>query len=89
MEKFFRVWKIQKIPSKYGGICFLILFKDDRKETYKTWIYPKLRNFKFWIKVLNSGKGVLLKNLRTKDGRLIDADSEPIIVKEEVVNLFK
>ena len=67
--------KIQKRASRYGGFFFLVCFKDLEGNSYISYIYPKMRNYNRWKKVLSTG--TTLSGLRTVKGRrnIIDADS--------------
>ncbi len=68
--------KIERKPSRYGGHFFYAFFKEVKTgDSYYTCLYPKMRNFSRWSKVLR--EGVTLKDLRLVKGnkRLIDADS--------------
>ena len=74
--------KIQKKSSKYGGHFFLVCFKDLEGNSYISYIYPKMRNYKRWRKVLSTG--TTLSGLRTVRGRknIVDADSKFNVVEE-------
>lgn len=74
--------KIQKKPSRYGGFFFYAFFKGLDGKSYYTCLYPKMRNFARWKKVLDVG--TTLSNLRLiKDNnKLIDADSNFKVVEE-------
>lgn len=65
--------KIEKRPSKYGGFFYYCFMKADGGKTYYTYVYPKMRNYSNWKPYMK--KGIKLKNLRVKKGRLLDADS--------------
>jgi hypothetical protein len=78
--------KIQKKPSKYGGDFYYAFFKGLDGKNYYTCLYPKMRNFSRWSKIL--GTGVTLTNLRVvkKNPKLIDADSKfEVVGKPEAV----
>lgn len=65
-------------PSKYGGMTYLLLFKNKKKYSGFTWVYSECRNFQRWIKpikALEEGREVILDNLYYKNNKLIDADS--------------
>jgi len=74
--------KINKRPSRYGGYFFLACFKDLEGKSYISYLYPKMRNFSRWKKVLNVG--TMLSGLKTVKGRknMIDADSRFQVVEE-------
>ena len=67
--------KIQKRKSRYGGYFYYAFFKDDKGKSFYTCLYPKMRNFSRWNKILKVG--VTLAGLHTVKGKakLIDADS--------------
>lgn len=69
-----KITKIDKRPSRYGGFFFYVLFKSEKGGSYYTYIYPKMRNYANWKSYMK--KGIKLKNLRVKKGRLINADSK-------------
>ncbi len=73
--------KIKKTPSRYGGYFYYAFFKGNDSKAYYTCLYPKMRNYIRWGKVLK--EGTVFKNLKIKKGNLIDADSKFIIVKED------
>lgn len=91
MENFIQaeITKIDSYNSKYGGQFYYVFFKDKKKRSWKTCIYPKMRNFKRWKPFLK--KGTWLNNLTVKDikKRLIDADSYMSEFKMPIqINLF-
>lgn len=67
--------KIQKRKSRYGGHFYYAFFKDDKGKSFYTCLYPKMRNFARWNKILKVG--VTLAGLHTVKNKtkLIDADS--------------
>ncbi len=69
------IMEIKKKPSRYGGHFFYVYFKSQKGKDYYSCIFPKLRNYQRWKKVLRVG--VTLKELRLVVGKtkLIDADS--------------
>ncbi len=75
--------KIEKKPSRYGGYFFYAFFKgvEDGKPYY-TCLFPKMRNFSRWKKVMKTG--LIFSELRLVKGKgnLIDADSRFKTVKE-------
>lgn len=72
--------KIKRKPSKYGGYFYYAFFKEKNTDkSYYTCLYPKMRNFTRWKKVMR--EGVVLKGLKILKNRLIDADSKFSIVK--------
>ena len=74
--------KINKRPSRYGGYFYLVCFKGLDGKSYISYIYPKMRNYSRWKKVLDTG--ITLSGLRLVRGKknLIDADSRFSIVSE-------
>ena len=72
--------KIQKKSSRYGGHFFYAFFKGDDGNSYYTCLYPKMRNWSRWKKVLKVG--AMFTNLKKVKGnpKLIDADSKFSIV---------
>lgn len=73
--------KTQKEISKMGGIFYYAFFKDSDGKSYRSCLYPNFRNFKNWQTFIGK-ENVLLDNLTMK-GRLINADSQPVEIKEE------
>ena len=70
------ITKISAKPSKYGGICFLITFKEKvTGKSLRTWAYDNCGNFKNWKPIIDAGVGSEVGNLRIKGGFLVDADS--------------
>jgi hypothetical protein len=74
--------KIVKVSSKssiYGGIFYYMFFKSQSGDSYKSCIYPKMRNFNNWRPVidrfLDSADDIWLDGLNIKDDKLVDADS--------------
>ena len=69
------IMSLKKKPSKYGGIFYYVFFKSQNGESYYSCIFPKMRNYQRWKKVLK--EGVTLKDLKLVKGKknLIDADS--------------
>jgi len=67
--------KIKKSKSRYGGYFYYAFFKDDKGKSFYTCLYPKMRNWARWNKILKVG--VTLAGLHTVKGKnnLIDADS--------------
>lgn len=74
--------KIQKKKSMYGGYFYYAFLKGVDGKSYYTCLYPKMRNFARWKKVLDVG--TTLSNLKLVKGKdkLIDADSRFEIVEE-------
>lgn len=75
--------KIQKKQSRYGGYFYYCFFKDvSGQQTYYTCLFPKMRNFARWKKVMDVG--TTLSNLTLVKGKdkLIDADSRFVKVEE-------
>ena len=74
--------KLQKKKSIYGGYFYYAFFKDEDGRSYYTCLYPKMRNYVRWKKVLNIG--TTFSNLRLVVGKtkLIDADSRFKVVEE-------
>lgn len=68
-----KIVKIKPFTSYHGGKCFLLCFKGSDGKIYKTYVYPKMRNYKKWKPIMR--EGVTLIGLRIIRGKLIDADS--------------
>ena len=66
--------KIKSFKSRYGGNCYLVCFRSAKGKSYNSYIYPKMRNFVRWRKVLKVG--IVLSGLRLKNKKLVDADSK-------------
>ena len=80
-----QITRIDKVPSKYGGTCYMVLFQDVKTyKSYRTWIYPKMGNFKNWEHIIRKGKGTKLTGLRILRRDIIDADSVPFIIEEKL-----
>lgn len=80
-----QVLKIAKHISKYTGEDVYVLFlKSIEGKSYKCWVDPQNRNYRFWEQIILRGKGTILRNLYVKNekAKLIDADSMPEIVKD-------
>ena len=76
------ILKFVKKPSRNGGYYYHTFLKGvDNGQAYFTYLAPKMRNWSRWKKVLK--KGVVLKGLRIKKGKLIDADSRFIVIENE------
>jgi len=77
------IMDIKKKSSRYGGHFFYVYFKSQKGEDYYSCLYPKMRNYQRWKKVLRIG--VTLKNLKLVIGKkkLIDADSKFKTLTEE------
>ncbi len=77
----YKVQKITKAPSKYGGHFFYVFFKGSDGDSYKTCLDPKMRNYKNWLELITvfnaSITAVHVSGLKIKKGNLIDADSKP------------
>lgn len=74
-----KITKIQKKPSRYGGFFYHVFFSDGDK-SYYSYIYPKMRNFARWKKVLE--EGIVLTGLKVMENRLVDADSRFTVVED-------
>ena len=74
--------KIEKKPSRYGGHFFYAFFKGIDGKPYYTCLFPKMRNYRRWQKVMKIG--LVFSDLRLVKGKgnLIDADSRFKIVEE-------
>ena len=75
-----KIIKIVERDSKHGGIFYYVFFKGEDGKTYKTCLYPRLKNFSRWYPVLKSfqeeqKKEIWLKNLIVLKKNLLDADS--------------
>ena len=75
-----KIIKIKLFKSRYGGDCYLVCFKSDKDKSYNSYIYPKMRNWVRWKKVLKVG--IILSGLKLKDKTLINADSKFKVEKE-------
>ena len=77
--------KLEKRPSRFSGVFYYAFFKEvNTGKSYYTCLYPKMRNFKRWKKVMTIGltfKGLRLVK-KTNKKNLIDADSRFKIVEE-------
>jgi len=83
-----RVMKITENYSKYGGKFFYIFFKSETGESYRSCLFPLCHNFKHWKPIIDrKDEGLWLDHLLVKDGRLIDADSVPVIIKDPIGNV--
>ena len=76
--------KTQKVASKMGGYFYYAFFKGEDGKSYRSCLYPSCGNFKRWQSFIGR-EDVVLSGLNIK-GKLIDADSFPVEVKETVVN---
>ena len=68
-----QITRITPTLSKYGGKFYYVFFKDDNGKSFKTCLYPTMRNFLRWKTVMKVG--AVLTNLSIKEKNLIDADS--------------
>jgi len=77
------ITKIKKKPSRYGGYFYYVFFKSNKGKSYYSCLYPKMRNFIRWRKVLKVG--TLLKNLHLVRGHknIIDADSKFKVINND------
>jgi len=77
------ITKIQKKRSRYGGYFFYVFFTSaDNKKSYYSCLYPKMRNFARWKKIMDIGTTLTnLKLVKGKD-KLVDADSKFVVVEE-------
>lgn len=82
-----QVLKIGKHISKYTGEDVYVIFMKSIEEgkSYKCWVDPHNRNYRFWSQIIQRGRGTILSNLYVKNDKtkLIDADSMPNIVKDD------
>tara|TARA_R110000796_G_scaffold206680_2_gene323006 strand:- start:20 stop:343 length:324 start_codon:yes stop_codon:yes gene_type:complete len=69
-----QITSFKKHKSKYGDVFFYVFFKDENGQSLKSCIYPNMRNFQKWDKVVRPG--MVLDNLKLKHKGLIDADSQ-------------
>lgn len=74
--------KIEKKSSRYGGFFYYAFFKGKDNKSYYTCLYPKMRNFSRWKKILE--EGIKLSNLKLVKGKknLINADSRFKVIEE-------
>lgn len=77
-----KIVEIQQRPSKWGGIFYHVFFKDANGKNFYTYVYPRMRNFSRWKKVLNKGTNLTDLKLMVNKNNLIDADSN-FKVKEQ------
>jgi len=77
--------KINKKKSQYGGEFYYAYFKTDEGKSFYTCLYPKMRNFQRWKKILKNRnyQGISLSGLKIKKDNLIDADSNFKVVEED------
>ena len=68
-----QITSIKPTLSKYGGKFYYVFFKDDNGKSFKTCLFPTMRNFPRWKSVMKVG--AILTNLKIKEKNLIDADS--------------
>ena len=68
-----QITSIKPTESKYGGKFYYVFFKDVYGKSYKTCLYPNMRNFQRWRTVLKVGS--VLTHLSLKQKGMIDADS--------------
>lgn len=63
-------------PSMLGGGFRYAFFRDEKDISFYSCLYPKMKNFKNWKKLINK-HNVELKGLRLVKGKknLVDADS--------------
>lgn len=81
-----QVLKIDKHISKYTNEdVFVLYFKSTEGKSYKCWVDPHNRNYRYWSQIIQRGKGTILRDLYVKIGtkNLIDADSMPVVVKDD------
>jgi len=74
--------KVKREKSRYGGHCFGLFFRSDEGKSYRSWLYPFCNNFVKWKLVLESGEGTEIENLKLKTPHIVDADSEPRIIRK-------
>lgn len=77
------ITKLEKKPSRYGGFFYYCFMKGDNGKSYYTCLYPKMRNFHRWKKVMKVG--ITLSNLKLVKNKknLINADSKFEIVEDK------
>ena len=74
--------------SRNEGENFIrIEFRLDGGSWAKTDLVPHFRNFRRWAKLLKIGN--ILGNLELKDAMTIDADSFPILIEGEKIEIRK
>jgi len=71
----------------YGDLYIRVTFKLEGRGWAKTDLVPGFRNYKRWRKLLKVGN--ILGNLKMKDEKTIDADSQPILITGEKSFLLK
>ena len=74
--------KLQKKRSKYGGYFYYAFFKGEDSRSYYTCLYPKMRNYSRWKKVLNIGTTFSNLRLVRDKTKLVDADSKFQVMEE-------
>lgn len=77
--------KIEKRPSRYGNYFYYAFFKEvNTGKSYYTCLFPRMRNYKRWRKVMTVGLIFEGLKLLKKGNRpnLIDADSKFKIVEK-------
>ncbi len=77
--------KIEKKASRFGGYFYYVFFREVKtKKSYYSCIFPRLRNWSRWKKVMKVGlifTGLKLVK-KAKKPNLIDADSRFKIVEK-------
>jgi len=74
--------KLEKRPSRYGGVFYYAFFKTSDGKSVYTCLYERMRNYKRWKKVLKVG--TVFSKLKLVKGKknLVDADSRFVVVEE-------
>lgn len=80
------ITKVQKRKSKYGEYFYYLFFMGEDGKSYKSCIYPKMRNFRNWENFLITG--IILADLEVMNKNLINADSRPRVVGYTKNNLL-
>lgn len=84
METKFQILKISKQKSYHTKKdVYAVFFKGSDGGSYKTWLDPLNGNYRRWQSLLKVGN--TLTGIRVKQGRLIDADSFPTLVREQTI----
>lgn len=75
----FQTMKLEQKPSRYGGHFYYLFLKREDGASFRTCLYPNMRNYGRWASVVESvqrGTHVWLTGLIEKGKGMIDADSQ-------------